>query len=150
MVFDFLYSTKHIDPYDSFVTNALYVILLISTSLFLNTINGIVLIKMLYNSLKYLDSAYCLITTIPQLELKSLKKNTLRLAKDIFAHSKFQLKSHTITKGKNERSYSKECIKIKKPMFKLSFAIIVSIIILSCFYVFSLYFLEFFSGDVST
>lgn len=143
--------TLNIDPYNSFLTNYNFVITLILTSLALNSINGFFIVYALWSSLRYLDETYELATTFSVADLLKHRKSIF-VAFDKKSLSKTQATPNEDSQQdfSMNRGYSKDYIEIKKPMFLISFSIFGLILILSGFYLLSLYALGFFSGEVKT
>ena len=151
-----IYMNMMVDPYNSFISNFRFVVMLILTSLIINTLNGVAIIRSLYNSLKYLDNVFQLVTTIPHFELSSLREVVASPLseddEDMLKKKNPRMRNNNAKEmgGVGEKYYSKDYTKIKKPMWRLSCSIFVSIFILSGFYLLSLYALGFFGGEVET
>ena len=166
-----IFENMKIDPYSSFLKNTDYVIYLILTSLVLNTMNGIAIIIFLYKSLHYLDKVYHLVMSLPYSELKTLRnliddqfndkteeidkeekddkkvKNDKNDRKNSLDEPPQDDSSFEVNTDERDLIFSKDFIKIKKPMIKLSSFIFLTIFILSGFYLLSLWALGFFSGE---
>lgn len=80
-IFVIIYQNMEIDPYASFVTNYNYVIFLITASLILNTLNGVFIIKFLYESLKFLDKNYKLVTELGNQDILAVKRDLVGFKK---------------------------------------------------------------------
>lgn len=117
-------------------------------SLGLNSLNGVMIITAIYNSLKYLDQVYKQITVIDSTDMIKLRKELMESgskSRDSIKKKKNLDNQTSATHHIQSRGYSRDYTPIEKPMLSISCLIFALILILSGFYLLSLYALGFFS-----